>query len=664
MKESGNRVNVGSLSTALFAAAALSGCTVSMEREASVSTIDQSLADQMTADSQYMSRLLDTQQLQDRQLTAARRGVKVSDVPDTGHGSLHIDLADPAQRRFVMNRLAAAGKTAANSPQLFERIQRSTVKAIARAATGATASATASNLCRNFVLLGKEVKTTKTTIQFQSTQPNVTCAGGAEYVFVDVTSYNSNLANTENFLVQSAAGEDFTGGQNFHHVTITPTLPAVMGRVNKTDSVLLAFTPDGTEISTFTQVRTAMLPVPSSIGLVHPKIHPWIQNGGNIQMCQLRGLPNQCDYGVGQLAGSTFTGWSFTATTGIAPVTTGTGGTTGVPWAGDVSQYFAFTAPYNPSRIYVPTQGTFDVGATATGVCTINAINFAELRLIKEFAGGSCRTTASFASSATWPAGSGVGSFRTISEFVNDGGTLEPTSPVPVDCTQAAIINEPVRAVVIMSVASNCGGTPVNRFITLAPGGMLPALTEYMFFLNSCFAEGTGIRRADGTTVAVEKVKKGDKVIADNKGTILTVTGVSNGNENEPLVELKDNKGHEIRLTSRHPLVKASGEVVWASRLSKGDRVMTDRGVATIVSANRVEYKGQVYNLSVGTDAEKAKVGKDGTTMFAGGFLAGDSAMQQAHEQKVREVAQVPSSWQRDYRNALVNNPPMQRVLR
>jgi hypothetical protein len=663
MSESGTRVKVGSLPIGLFAAAALSGCTTPVEPQASISTIDHELAAQMSTDSLYMMRLLDSQQLQTKQLSAARLGVKVTDVPDDPYVSLKINLADSAQRRFVMNRLAAAGKTADNAPELFDRIQRATSKSLTSPTTSATTSAVSSAICRNYLVLGKEVTTSRTTIQFQSTTPNVTCSRVTDYVYADVATYNSNLASTENFLVQSAAGEDYTGGQNFRAVTIRPTLPAVVGRVNRTDSLLIAYPPDGSEIMTFSSIATAMAPVPGTITLAHPLKHAWIDNGGNIQMCQLRGLPNQCDYGVGELNAGTFTGWSFTATTGIAPVAAGTGGTTGVPWAGDVGQYFGFSALYNGARIYVPTQGTFSLGATDVAPCTFVSLTTAEFRLFKEFDGGSCRTTSSFAGAVNIALGANTGSFRTISEFVNDGGTLVPGGD-PVDCSLGPIINEPVRGQVTMVARANCGGATVTRVLNLGPDATNPALVDRLFFLNSCFAEGTGIRRADGSLVAVEKIQQGDRIISDNKGTILTVTGVSHGNENEPLVALKDNQGHELQLTSRHPLVKASGEVVWASKLSKGDKVMTDRGVATIVSAERVKYTGQVYNLKVGTEAEKAKVGKEGTTLFAGGFLAGDSAMQQAHEQKVREVAQVPSKWRRDYGSAIVNNPPMQRVLR
>jgi hypothetical protein len=402
-----------------------------------------------------------------------------------------------------------------------------------------------------------------------------------------------------------------------------------------------------------------MVPIPGTITIQHPVLHPWIVNGGNIEMCQLRGLATQCDYGVGSLSGGAFGAWTA-GTTGITAVAVGAGGNTGNPWAGDVSTYVAFPSLFNANHIYLPTQGTFDVGATSTGICAIQSIQLAEFRLIKTVGGGSCTTTSNFAGGVTFTVGARTGSFKQISDFVNDGGASNT-----VVCTQSSIINEAVQGRVTMQVIANCGGpTNVTRFLNLGPDGQTPALQPFVYFLNSCFAEGTAIRRANGSTVAVENVKAGDKLISDNKGTVLTVTGVSHGNEDEALVDLRDDKGHEIKLTSKHPLIKASGDVVFASSIKKDDKVMTDRGIATIVSATRVPTKGQVYSVTLGTADEKAKVGKDGTTLFAGGFLAGDGAMQKAHEAKVRNVAQLSPSWQRDYKNASGNNPPMQRILR
>jgi len=257
--------------------------------------------------------------------------------------------------------------------------------------------------------------------------------------------------------------------------------------------------------------------------------------------------------------------------------------------------------------------------------------------------------------------------FSTISDFTNTGGT---STPPGVNCSLSPIINDRVKPSIVITAQAHCGeftpsGVPKlrRRVITLSPEGSTP-IPNLVKFINSCFAEGTKIRKAGGTVASVEKFKVGDKVISDSKGTVLTVTAISKGIEEEPIVDIRDSKGHALRLTAQHPVLKASGEVVYASTIQKDDRVMTDRGIATITSVERVAYTGQVYNLELGTAAERAKVGKNGTTMFAGGFLLGDSTMQEERSKPRPEVAALPAAWSRDYENAVKNNPPMTRILR
>jgi hypothetical protein len=208
----------------------------------------------------------------------------------------------------------------------------------------------------------------------------------------------------------------------------------------------------------------------------------------------------------------------------------------------------------------------------------------------------------------------------------------------------------------------DCGSGPASVTTSVAQNGA-DAIPYKVQYLNSCFAAGTEIRRADGKRAAVEKIQVGDKVVADLKGSVLTVTALTHGVDDEPLVVVRDDKGHRLELTSKHPVIMASGEVMFASSLKKDDEVATDRGVAKIVSVARVDYPGQVYNLRLGTAEEQAAVGKR-TTMFAGGFQVGDAAMQAELGTPVRRVAQRDAAWQRDYENAAAGIPAMKRVLK
>jgi hypothetical protein len=626
-------------------AALTAGCvTEAKQEEISLGETNQELARQSGEDSRYMRQVF-----QGSQRAAGIQG--------------RIDLADPGQYRFVKNRLSAAGKTPQNSPELFTRLERSKQKAVAaKTSLAADTMTSATDFCAGYILLGQESKSGTSSILFSGTRPVVSCPGGSSYLYVDVYTFNMNLAGTEFIFVAGAEAEDFTGQPVFDDMAINAVLPATLGRVNYTDSYAITYNAAGVEQYTYFAVESGIVPVPpapAAINLQHPRIHPWIANGGSIEMCELRGHPTQCDYAVGNLTNGAFTGWATNAAgiyTGIAGVATNTGTAT-VPWQADLSSYVAFPTPFTPGRLYLPTIGTVDVGATGSGNCSIVAVNSATFSLLKAVSGGSCSTSANFANRITFPAGSRTGTFRTINDFTNDGGTANPPG---VNCSLSAIVNEAVRPAIIIRTTANCGGTTIPRVATMGGGGG-PVLSELIFFLNSCFAEGTAIRRADGSTVPVEKIKSGDKIIADNKGTVLTVSGTSYGAENEPLVELRDNKGHKVQMTASHPLIRASGEVALASSIRKDDRVMTDRGVATVVSVARIPYTGKVYNLKVGTPDERTKVGKDGTTMFAGGFLVGDSSMQQAHTTPKPAVARAPApEWQRDYQGSRTRT----RVLR
>jgi hypothetical protein len=105
---------------------------------------------------------------------------------------------------------------------------------------------------------------------------------------------------------------------------------------------------------------------------------------------------------------------------------------------------------------------------------------------------------------------------------------------------------------------------------------------------------------------------------------------------------------------------EASGEVVATKALKVKDQVKTDKGVATLTSIERVAPEGKrVYNLRLGTEQELLKVGKNGRTLFAGGFLVGDMGMQDElqmpkQEQPVAVLDRLPKAWHQDYNRRVV----------
>jgi predicted lipid-binding transport protein (Tim44 family) len=118
---------------------------------------------------------------------------------------------------------------------------------------------------------------------------------------------------------------------------------------------------------------------------------------------------------------------------------------------------------------------------------------------------------------------------------------------------------------------------------------------------GGCFAAGTSIRTPDGE-MAVEKIRPGDSVVADNGApTSVQATFVTRA----PLLTLRTDKG-TLRTTAEHPLLCADGRFRDAGMLARGDRLPG----ATIIGVETGSEE-LVYNLRVGAPH----------TFVAGGFV-------------------------------------------
>ncbi len=74
-------------------------------------------------------------------------------------------------------------------------------------------------------------------------------------------------------------------------------------------------------------------------------------------------------------------------------------------------------------------------------------------------------------------------------------------------------------------------------------------------------------------TKKIEEVTFGDRVLADNKGTILTVTNVAEGEETNPMYQITAH-GHTVLLTGTHPVIAKNG-VIAASNVKASDSIET-----------------------------------------------------------------------------------------
>ncbi len=591
--------------------------------------------------------------------TRYMRGVFQEKVRGTQADFITIDLADPAQHRFVMNRLRGAGKTAQNSPRLFERLQQARERAVAgktatvRTPEGSTMAFTEGGWgCDHFLAVSYEALSAGSWLF--KTNPWAACLNGATYTYADVSSYNANAGETELQPVQSAAGEEYGAGQSFDAVVITPSIPAGQNRHLVLDSMMIAMNEyTGEELITFTSASTAALAAQRpALDLRHPRFAG--ARKPDVSLCQLRG-GSDCDYAVVGNDAGTLKPYMATAT-GVALRKTDN------PWVGDGAHFFPFNSgtTFTQNSVYVPLDFAFNAGTEVLDPgtvnerevpCTITSIGTAsKVRLVKPVTGGTCASVSDLRGDLAGAVGTNGATFHRLLDMTREtpfaGSGTE-------DCSMQRITNQAVELVTTVSTRVSCGRPTETAATVTVRTKSDPRYNFNLFILNSCLAEGTSIVRADGTLAPVERIQKGDRVVANGSGRVLTVTDVARGGEDKPLVRLHDDKGHVVSLTERHPVVLSSGAVLPAVEVKANQRVRTREGVAAITSVERLPYKGQVYNLTVGTPEELATLSPAERTFFAGGLLVGDNSMQtELSTPKLDSrdvVARLPRSWHRDY---------------
>lgn len=575
-------------------------------------------------------------------------------------------LSDELQYRFVLNRLKASGFTAGNAPRLFKHLEELhgrkapperplTAPGQTRAA-GVTGPETSDEVwCGHMIPLGASGSDAKQA-RFQGTALT-SCFGGADYAYVDLNAFVTDSYQQVFEPLASAFNEEYAG-KVLETEPLSFSLPREEGKQLLADSLAMAFNETtGQEQLTYASVTAtpATMDMDGEILVEHPRELldeiPWDKA---IRICLERGSVHgflDCDYGaVRVLPDGTWEPFPSTGATGIAAVdvaaskATAAGG--GTPtWIPDRSAYWEpEVKPFDPTRFQVPARGV--VRPHILPECHVDRVTSKVAAILMD-SGGWCTA----GSSPGTLVGKGELPFvtpTTPGEYPFNGIMDFGTG----NCVENA---QNVRLEIWTYAEGTCpdpwGGAP-EPFRCPAKVEVKP-----VDYKRVCLAEGTHVTRADGKPVTVEQVKVGDKLLANGRGLALTVTTVHRGGESKPLVKLRDDQGHEVRVTETHPMVSAARGVVQAGELKAGEAVLTRAGARKLVRVERVPYEGRVFNFSLGTPGELAGLGPEAHTMFANGFLVGDSQLQTELEKRkrvdAREVlARLNGAWHEDYRLA------------
>ena len=583
-----------------------------------------------------------------------------------------LDLSDEVHYRFVMNRLKAAGLNALNAPQLFLRLDElrrrlpvphrplEAPTGVLRAA-GTTAS-TDGSWCGHMIPLGL-IGTDATRVRFSGTGLT-SCFGGSDYGYVDLSAFITDDDHSAFELLASESHEEYAG-----KVLETPPVSVSVARQYDrellVDSLAMAFNETtGEEQLTYTSVSTTLHPAlgagEGDLMLEHPKDLLEDSPDKAIRLCLERGATGgylDCDYGLVRAEpDGTWTPFPASGATGIAAVDVAAlraSTSSGTPvWTPEPGSYWEPTVkPVDSTRFQIPIRGRV-VPHVLEG-CTVTK-GTSKVAAILMDAGGWCEA-------------------GTAPDTVVGKGQLPWSTPtVPGEYPFNGILDfgtgnclthaQNARLEIWVYTEGTCpdpyGGEP-EPFRCPSRKVVKP-----VDFKRGCLAEGTRVTRADGKSVPVEQVKVGEKLLTQGQG--LTVTSVTRGGESNPLVKLRDEQGREVRVTETHPMVTLARGVVQAGELKVGDAVLTRTGARKLVAVERVPYGGLVYNFALGTPEELAGLGPEARTLYADGFLVGDSQMQEELE-KARRVdsravlARLNSAWHQDFQLAKARQHPRAR---
>ncbi|HEV2990179.1 MAG TPA: Hint domain-containing protein [Candidatus Angelobacter sp.] len=310
----------------------------------------------------------------------------------------------------------------------------------------------------------------------------------------------------------------------------------------------------------------------------------------------------------------------------------------------------------NPPNIFFPIQGNVNLGATPLQPLT------GSVQIVLNMVQGGCVLESASNTNPQNPisnvitiSGNTASWNLAPSNFPNNTGPNSTPCLVP---TQNGTMFNYLFQLAISTTSGFSGSTFTSVSTQNPPQNTF--IVPLMKIAIGCFPDGVKIRMADGSERAVEDFQgKGDELVRSS-GVNRSVSAITWGNETNPLVYLRDDRGHTLLLTEGHPVMTSRGPVM-ASVLKAGDVVMTESGNAELIAVERRESPVPVpiHNLRIGTDDEAAA---SQTTFFANGILVGDEHIQRLlmdrqaaprHLTNSEILKSLPREWRRDFLNSL-----------
>jgi hypothetical protein len=554
---------------------------------------------------------------------------------------IRLNFADSRQYRFALARFKIAGKTPANSPELFRLLVLRRQEHVAKGYKAGLLPKAEMNLATTSADRQEMHYFESTSLGEKTPAPNDAVAtsgstypSGAYYTYVDV-----QITNVSGYPLGSLGWtEQYDEGQNVVANT-TGDLSKTQQKRYRVSSYKSEDSPTGfvdsyrfTELGAATANAVATVPSITTPTVTAPQDIRY--NDNLISVCLNRTWTQDCDYDL-----------------------TGNPQSVKVPFAGSV-RITSLAHQFDEAFI---NQLKADLNNNVTRA------DSGSLKLVLTNAGGGCDVTdpntLQAKMSQFWNRVT-VSIDPTLSQFdpqynkkIILSWDLTDTNSAFFDDGCRQIQNFAKMTALIPLPMVDSAGLKYSSSITISndPAVQRPdQVLKQITITNSCLAAGTQVALADGEATAIEKVSAG-ATVANPYRKSLTVVDTATGVEPTPMVRIRDEAGRTLLMTEMHPILVASRGMVQARALAVGDAVMTRTGPSKLVSVTRERWDGKVYNLKVGSGAEKADLGEDQTVLYANGFVVGDGQIQKKYEERAlarksgSALARLPERWHRDY---------------
>jgi hypothetical protein len=216
-------------------------------------------------------------------------------------------------------------------------------------------------------------------------------------------------------------------------------------------------------------------------------------------------------------------------------------------------------------------------------------------------------------------------------------------------------VGEPILFQLQFTINDNQNNTVPITIADFGAPNSNSAIVPTTSLAYGCLAAGTPVLMADGKSKPVEAIVVGDYVKSDAAGTARRVDMTYLGSEFLPLVRITTANHKTATVTAGHPMA-GSGGMVLAQRIAVGAKLMTIAGPSAVTKVEPVPPKPnqgvRVYNIDVGAvrGGGGPPLGDTNRTLFAGGLLVGDNFTQRlelrrAHTPAAGGPLPVPPAW-------------------